>query len=75
MFEQVEHQSTPAEKKMLALEVVGAVTACAVIGGALIWFFGYYGTYIRPPEETAREYAQSGPPGRCIGGLRVNVRR
>ena len=44
MFEQVEHQSTPAEKKMLALEVVGAVTACAVIGGALIWFFGYYGT-------------------------------
>ena len=44
VFEQVEHQSTPAEQKMLALEVVGAVTACAVIGGALIWFFGYYGT-------------------------------
>lgn len=43
MFDQVEHQSTPEEKKLLALEVLGAVLACAVIGAALVWFFGYYG--------------------------------
>jgi hypothetical protein len=44
MFDQVEHQNTPEEKKVLALEVLGAVAACAVIGAALVWFFGYYGT-------------------------------
>jgi hypothetical protein len=44
MFDQVEHQNTPEEKKVLALEVLGAVGACAVIGAALVWFFGYYGT-------------------------------
>ena len=43
MFDQVEHRSTPEEKKVLALEIVGALVACAVIGGALVWFFGYYG--------------------------------
>ncbi len=44
MLDQMEHQATPEEKKVLALEVFGAVAAVAVIGGALVWFFGYYGT-------------------------------
>ena len=43
MFDQVEHRSTPEEKKVLALEIVGAVVACAGIGWALVWFFSYFG--------------------------------
>ena len=43
MLDQVEHQSTPEDKKVLAFVVLGAVVACSVIGAALVWFFGYYG--------------------------------
>ena len=37
MFDQVQ-QSTPEEKKVLALGVLAGVVACAVIVAALVWF-------------------------------------
>jgi hypothetical protein len=45
MFEELEHKKSPEEKKTLALEVVGAVIVCAVIGAAAFWFFDYFGKY------------------------------
>jgi hypothetical protein len=45
MFEALEHEKTPEEKKLLTLEVIGAVIACAVIGGAVFWFFSYFSEY------------------------------
>ena len=43
MFDHVEHQSTREENKVLAYAILGGAVACAVIGAALVWFFGYYG--------------------------------
>lgn len=45
MFDALEHEKTPEEKKLLMLEVIGAVIACAVVGGAVFWFFSYFGEY------------------------------
>ena len=45
MFEELEHKKTPEEKRLLALEVVGAVIACAVLGATAFWFFDYFGKY------------------------------
>jgi len=47
MFEQsqLEHKRTPAETKTLVLEILGAVVGCAVLGGAAVWFFSYFGEF------------------------------
>jgi hypothetical protein len=45
MFEELEHEKTPEEKKLPILEIIGAVIACAVIGGAAFWFFSYFSKY------------------------------
>jgi hypothetical protein len=45
MFEALEHEKTPEEKKLLTLEVIVAVIACALIGGAVFWFFSAFGEY------------------------------
>ena len=45
MFEELEHKKTSEEKKGLALEIIGAVIACAVIGAVAFWFFRYFGKY------------------------------
>jgi hypothetical protein len=45
MFDVLEHEKTPEERKLLTLEVVGAVITCAVIGGAVFWFFSYFSEY------------------------------
>jgi hypothetical protein len=45
VFEELEHKKTPEEKKLLVLEVVGAVILCAVLGAAAFWFFDYFGKY------------------------------
>jgi hypothetical protein len=45
MFDELEHKKTFAEKKLLALEIIGAVIACAVIGAGAFWFFSYFGEY------------------------------
>ena len=47
MFEQsqLEHKRTAAENKTLVLEILGAVVACAVLGGAAVWFFSYFGEF------------------------------
>lgn len=45
MFEGLEHKKTSEEKRGLALEIVGAVIVCAVIGAAVFWFFWYFGEY------------------------------
>jgi hypothetical protein len=45
MFEALEHEKTPEEKKLLTLEVIVAVIACALIGGTVFWFFSYFGEY------------------------------
>ncbi len=41
MFDQMEHQGTPEDKKVFAFVVLGAVVACSVIGAALASFFGF----------------------------------
>jgi hypothetical protein len=41
----LEHKRTPEEKKLLMLEIIGAVIACAVLGAAAFWFFDYFGEY------------------------------
>jgi hypothetical protein len=45
MFEGLEHEKTTEEKKLLTLEVIGAVIACALIGGTVFWFFSYFSEY------------------------------
>jgi hypothetical protein len=45
VFEELEHKKTSEEKRGLALEIVVAVTACAVIGAAAFWFFDCFGKY------------------------------
>jgi hypothetical protein len=45
MFEGLQHESTPEEKKLITLEVIGALIACMVIGGSVFWFFSYFGEY------------------------------
>ena len=45
MFDALEHDKTLEEKKLLTLEVIGAVIACALIGGAAFWFFSYFSKY------------------------------
>jgi hypothetical protein len=45
MFEALEHEKTAEEKKFVALEVLGAVLACMVIGGVVFWFFTYFSEY------------------------------
>ena len=45
MFEGLEHKTTGEEKKTLALEIVGAVIACAILGGLAFWFFSYFSEY------------------------------
>jgi len=45
VFEELEHKKTPEEKRLLALEIIGAVIACAVIGAAAFWFFDYFSKY------------------------------
>jgi hypothetical protein len=45
MFEGLEHKTTAEEKKTLALEVIGAVIACAILGGVAFWFFSYFSEY------------------------------
>jgi hypothetical protein len=45
MFEALEHDKTPEEKRLLSLEVIGAVIACALIGGAVFWFFSAFGEF------------------------------
>jgi hypothetical protein len=45
MFETLEHPKTVEEKKLLTFEVIGAVIACALIGGAAFWFFSYFSEY------------------------------
>jgi len=45
MFEGLQHETTPDEKKLLTFEVIGAVIACAVIGGLVFWFFSYFSEY------------------------------
>jgi len=43
MFDELEHKKTREEKKLLILEIIGAVVACALIGGLVFWFFRSYG--------------------------------
>jgi hypothetical protein len=45
MFEGLEHQATTEEKKLLTVEVIASIIACAVLGGAAFWFFSYFGEY------------------------------
>jgi hypothetical protein len=45
MFEGLEHRKTADEKKLLTLEVIGAVLACAVLAGGAFWFFSYFSEY------------------------------
>jgi hypothetical protein len=45
MFEMLEHAKTVEEKKLLTFEVIGAVIACVLIGGAAFWFFSYFSEY------------------------------
>lgn len=45
MFEGLEHDRTVEEKKLLTMEVIGAVIACMLIGGAVFWFFTYFSEY------------------------------
>ena len=45
MFEGLEHKKTAEEKRGLALEVVGAVIVCAVIGAGVFLFFRYFAEY------------------------------
>lgn len=42
MFDELKTQSTAEDKKRMVMEAVVAAVAVAVIGGALVWFFGYY---------------------------------
>lgn len=43
MFEGLEHKKTAEEKKLLTIEIVGALIGCAVIGAAALWFFSNFG--------------------------------
>ena len=45
MFEALEHEKSPDEKKLLTLEVIGAVIACTLIGGTVFWLFSYFSEY------------------------------
>lgn len=45
MFEGLEHEKTAEEKKLLTLEVLAALVACALIGGIVFWFFSYFSEY------------------------------
>jgi hypothetical protein len=45
MFDALEHERTPEERKTVTLEVLGAVIVCAAIGGAVFWFFSYFAEF------------------------------
>ncbi len=45
MFEGLEHKKTSEEKRGLALEVIGALIACAVNGAPAFLCFRYFGEY------------------------------
>jgi hypothetical protein len=45
MFEGLEHEKTVEEKKLLTVEVVGAVIACLALGGVVFWFFSYFSEF------------------------------
>jgi hypothetical protein len=43
MFDELRPQTTPEDRKHMVMEALAAAVVVAVIGGALVWFFGYYG--------------------------------
>jgi hypothetical protein len=45
MFEGLEHEKTPEERKGLFLEITLALIACLVIGAAAFWFFNHFAEY------------------------------
>jgi hypothetical protein len=43
MFDQLRPQTTAEDRKRMVMEAAIAAIVVAVIGVALVWFFGYYG--------------------------------
>ena len=43
MFDELRPQTTAEDKKRMLMEAAVAAIAVAVIGVALVWFFGYWG--------------------------------